>query len=111
MKLFDRITLLKAGYTRKEIDQMIEDENREPEEHHEDPEPEEHHEDPEPEQKEDPEPEQKEDPEPEKDYKALYEAERKAKEALQKQNRDRDRTDLSKKSDADTVKDVVASFF
>ena len=86
MKLFDRITLLKAGYTRKEIDQMIEDENREPKEHHED-------------------------PEPEKDYKALYEAERKAKEALQKQNRDRDRTDTSKKSDVDTVKDVVASFF
>ena len=95
MKLFDRITLLKAGYTRKEIDQMIEDENREPKEHHEDPEPEEQHED----------------PEPEKDYKALYEAERKAKEALQKQNRDRDRTDTSKKSDVDTVKDVVASFF
>ena len=108
MKLFDRITLLKAGYTRKEIDQMIEDEKQEQKE---DPEPEQK-EDPEPEeQHEDPEPEKKEDPEPETDYKALYEAERKAKEALQKQNRDRDRTDLSKKSDADTVKDVVASFF
>ena len=102
MKLFDRITLLKAGYTRKEIDQMIEDEKQEaaaaPEQT-------------EPEEVVQPESEQKEDPEPETDYKALYEAERKAKEALQKQNRDRDRTDTSKKSDVDTVKDVVASFF
>lgn len=110
MKLFDRITLLKAGYTRKEIDQMIEDEKQEGAAAPDQTEPEEVVQ-PEPEQKEDPEPEQKEDPEPETDYKALYEAERKAKEALQKQNRDRDRTDTSKKSDADIVKDVVASFF
>lgn len=109
MKLFDRITLLKAGYTRKEIDQMIEDEKQEAAAAPEQAEPEDAAQT-EPEQKEDPEPEKK-DPEPETDYKALYEAERKAKEALQKQNRDRDRTDLSKKSDADTVKDVVASFF
>jgi len=110
MKLFDRITLLKAGYTRKEIDQMIEDEKQEVAAAPEQAEPEEVVQ-LEAEQKEDPEPEKKEDPEPETDYKALYEAERKAKEALQKQNRDRDRTDLSKKSDVDTVKDVVASFF
>ena len=113
MKLFDRITLLKAGYTRKEIDQMIEDETREPEEQHEDPEPKEQHEDPEPkEQHEDPE-EHQENPEPEDktDYKALFEAERKSKEALQKQNRNRDRSNPNKKTDLDIVKDIVSSFF
>lgn len=107
MKLLDRITLLKAGYTRREIDQMIEDEQQAPAAV-EQPEPEAA---PEPEAEPEAAPEPEPDPEPETDYKSLYEAERKAKEALQKQNRDRDRTDNTKKSDADVVKDVVDSFF
>lgn len=112
MNLLDRITLLRAGYSRKEIDQMIEEEAKQPDPLPADPEPEDP-EDPEPEDPADPEPEDPEDPEPEDktDYKALFEQERKAKEALQKQNRDRDRSDPKKKSDVDIVKDMVSSFF
>lgn len=113
MNLFDRITLLRAGYTRKEIDAMIEEDQRqseaedkmlqqvgEPAEAPKDP-------DPEPEEKK---PEEIPPKPSEPDYKAKYEEEKAAKEALQKMNRDRDRT-TSRKSDEEVVKDIVSSFF
>lgn len=113
MNLFDRITLLRAGYTRKEIDAMIEEDQRQSEAEdkmlHQVGEPAEAPKDP------DPEPEEKKPeeipPKPsEPDYKAKYEEEKAAKEALQKMNRDRDRT-TSRKSDEEVVKDIVSSFF
>lgn len=112
MTLLDRITLLRAGYSRKEIDQMIEEDKKQPEpekpkeepEQKTDPEPE-----TDPEQKTDPEPEKKK--EPEQDFKKLYEEQKRALEDLQEQNRRRDNSDKGKKSDADTLKDVVAGFF
>ena len=110
MTLLDRITLLRAGYSRKEIDQMIEDDRKQPE-------PEEPEKKKEPEQKTDPEPEQKTDPEPEKkkepeqDFKKLYEEQKRALEDLQEQNRRRDNSDKGKKSDADILKDAIAGFF
>lgn len=113
MNLFDRITLLRAGYTRKEIDAMIEEDQRQSESEDKMPqqvgEPAEAQKDP------DPEPEEKKPeeipPKPsEPDYKAKYEEEKAAKEALQKMNRDRDRT-TSRKSDEEVVKDIVSSFF
>lgn len=114
MNLFDRITLLRAGYTRKEIDAMIEEDQRQseaedrklqevadsPAEAPKDP-------DPEPEEKK---PEEIPPKPSEPDYKAKYEEEKAAKEALQKMNRDRDRT-TSRKSDEEVVKDIVSSFF
>ena len=107
MTILERLQLIRAGYTRREIDQMIEDDKKKPEDDGQDPEPEEQ--DPEPEEQ-DPEPEdESQDPGP--DYKKLYEDSRKALEDLQAQNRRRDNSNKDKKSDADIVKDAIAGFF
>lgn len=113
MNLFDRITLLRAGYTRKEIDAMIEEDQRQSEA--EDKKLQEvadiHAEDP---KKAAPEPETKKPeenpPKPEEpDYKAKYEAEKAEKEALQEANRRRD-TKANDKSDQEALADLVSSF-
>lgn len=108
MTLLDRITLLRAGYTRKEIDQMIEDDKKQPE-------PEEPKEEPKKEPEPDPEPAKDPEPEkpkePEQDFKKLYEEQKRALEDLQEQNRRRDNSDKGKKSDADILKDAIAGFF
>lgn len=110
MNIFDRITLLKAGYSRKEIEQMIADDKAAEEaavlKAQEDPE-----EYPKPEQPEEakqPEPEQPK--APEIDYKLQYEKEKAAKEALQEANRNRDNLGNKGKSDEQIVSDFVASF-
>ena len=114
MTLLDRITLLRAGYSRKEIDQMIEEDKKQPEPEAPKEEPKK---DPDPEPEKPKEPEQKTDPEPEKpkepeqDFKKLYEEQKRALEDLQEQNRRRDNSDKGKESDADILKDAVAGFF
>lgn len=109
MNIFDRITLLRAGYTRKEIDAMIEEDQRQSEA--EDKKLQEVAEEP---KKAAPEPEQKKPeeitPKPEEpDYKAKYEAEKAEKEALQEANRRRD-TKANDKSDQEILADLVSSF-
>lgn len=108
MNIFDRITLLKAGYTRKEIDQMIEEDKKAAEQPAPEPvQPEQK--DPEPEKKPDPIPEEK-PKEPEIDYRQEYEKEKAAKEALQAANRNRDNSNVKKKTDEEIVADLVGSF-
>lgn len=95
MKILDRITLLRAGYTRKEIEEMIELEKQEPEQ------------DPEQEQEKDPE----QDPEPVVDFEKLYNQEKAAKEKLQEENRRRDNSGKdNEKSDEEIMKEIVSSF-
>lgn len=104
MNLLDRITLLRAGYSRKEIDQMIAEDAeaaaKAAAEQAEDPEPEQ---DPEP--AEDPEPEKK----PEPDYKKLYEAQTEALEKAQAANRQRDNKGKDK-DPHEVLKEIVTSF-
>lgn len=110
MKLFDRITLLRAGYSRQEIDAMIEEEKNMPEPEavkDPDPVPEAN---PEPEAAPEPVTPPAADPEPEVDYKKAYEKEKAEKEALQQQNIRRNNKTDDDKSDEDIVKDIVASF-
>ena len=112
MNIIDRITLLRAGYSRKEIDAMIEEDRKAAEQ------------ETEmlkqaavaPAEAQKPavsEPEEKE-PEkipsaPEPDYKAEYEKEKAVREALQEENRRRDNkgNDIS---DEQALKDLVSSF-
>lgn len=108
MNIFDRITLLKAGYTRKEIDQMIEEDKQAAAQPAPEPvQPEQK--DPEPDKKPDPIPEEK-PKEPEIDYRQEYEKEKAAKEALQAANRNRDNSNVKKKTDEEIVADLVGSF-
>ena len=97
MKLFDRITLLRAGYSRQEIDAMIEEEKNAPADPPADPEPADPPADPAP-------------ADPLIDYKKAYEKEKAEKEALQQQNIRRNNKTDDDKSDEDIVKDIVASF-
>ena len=93
MNILDRITLLRAGYSRKEIEEMIKEEQAKPEEQKQE------------EQK--PEPEEK---KPEIDYESLYEKEKAAREALQEANRRRDNSGNDQNNDEETLKDIVCSF-
>lgn len=97
MKILDRIALLRAGYTKQEIEKMIEEDAAAAIEIPA----------PEPEKKEEKEPEKP--AEPEVDYKALYEKEKSEKEALQQQNINRDNT-KEKKDDQKVLVDIVSSF-
>ena len=106
MNILDRITLLRAGYSRKEIEEMIKEEQAKPEvQEVQEPEPEEQKQEVQEEQK--PEPEEK---KPEIDYKSLYEKEKAAREALQKANRRRDNSGNDQNNDEETLKDIVCSF-
>ena len=97
MRILERIALLRAGYTKQEIEKMIEEDAAAAIEIP------------------SPEPEQKPEPEPEKpavpviDYKALYEKEKSEKEALQQQNVNRDYT-KEKKDDQKALTELVSSF-
>ena len=108
MNIIDRITLLRAGYTRKEIDAMIEEDRRASEA--ENAKLEEIAKKPaEPEKRPDPEPAPEKPKPAEPDYKAKYEAEKAEREALQEANRRRD-TKVNDKSDQEILQDIVCSF-
>lgn len=98
MNLLDRITLIRAGYSRKEIDAMIAEDAeaaaKAAEEQAKDPEP-----------AEDPEPEKK----PEPDYKKLYEAQTEALEKAQAANRQVNNKGKDKDPN-ETLQEIVSSF-
>ena len=80
MKLTELITLLKAGYSKKEIDALVKAEEEAQKEPEEKPEPQ-------PEKEPEPQPEEESEHELEPDYKALYEQSMKALESAQAHNR------------------------
>lgn len=101
MKILDRIALLRAGYTKSEIEKMIEEDSASAIEI---PVPAESVK-----EEKSPDPVEEKNDDPVIDYKALYEKEKAEKEALQRDNINRNNF-KEKEDDSALIKDIVCSF-